>query len=66
MSFEEELHEEIDNWNMLTVEKMQLEESILNIYKKEQQRVREELKRFLLMIDVSYGDWKELYERLGL
>ena len=43
MTFEEELHKEIDGWDVFTVFKIQVEESILNLKKKyclDKQRVK--------------------------
>ena len=51
MTFKEELHKEIDSWDVFTVFKMQVEESILNIKKKhclDKQRVKE-------VIDKQWG-----------
>lgn len=45
MTFEEDLHETIDEWDLYTIEKIQLEEDILDVHNKYKQRVREILER---------------------
>lgn len=49
MGYKEELHEEINQWDLYTVEKMTLEEAILKIFSKEKQRIEQlvdKLKRY--------------------